>query len=112
MREALADAAERVGVPIVIPSRTVLAGAGLTVRSLKRASPDALAAAAEAAGGDVALLGRLDWNDKALGWVADWRMPGKAGIERWQVHGVNFDEAFRSGLQGAAQILATGSGSN
>jgi hypothetical protein len=109
MREALADAAERVGVAIVIPSRTVLAGAGLTARSLQKTSPDALAAAAKAAGGDVTLLGSLAWNARALGWVADWHMPARGKTEHWQVRGVNFDEAFRSGLQGAVQVLATGS---
>jgi hypothetical protein len=109
MREALLDAAERVGVPIVIPSRAVLDRAGFTVLTLQKAGPDGLAPAAAAAGGDVALLGRLVWNDKALGWVADWQMAAKAAPERWQVRGVNFDEAFRSGMQGALQILATGS---
>jgi hypothetical protein len=107
MREALLDAAAGVGVPVVIPSRAVLNGAGLTVRTLRGTSPGALAAAVRAAGGDVALLGRLTWNDKALGWVADWRMAAGPGARQWQVRGVNFDEAFRSGMRGAVRILAT-----
>jgi hypothetical protein len=108
MREALADAAARVGVPIVIPSRAVLDQAALTLQKLQGADPKAVAAAAKTAGGDAALVGRLAWSDKALGWVADWRMAAKTQTERWQVRGVNFDDAFRAGMQGAVQILATG----
>ena len=107
MREALTDAAAGVGVPIVIPSRAVLAGSGFTLQAFQQMSPGALAAAVEAAGGEAALLGRLAWNDKAKGWVADWRMAAKPGPRHWQVRGVNFDEAFRSGMQGAVRILAT-----
>jgi hypothetical protein len=59
----------------------------------------------KAAGGDVALLGRLTWNDKAGGWVADWRMAARPETRHWQVRGVNFDEAFRSGMRGAVRIL-------
>jgi hypothetical protein len=108
MREALADAAERVGVPLVIPSRAVLDHAALTFQKLQGADPEAVAAAVKAAGGDAALVGKLAWSDKALGWVADWRMAAGTQTERWQVRGVNFDEAFRNGMQGAVQILATG----
>jgi hypothetical protein len=35
-------------------------------------------------------------------------MAAKHKVEHWQVRGVNFDDAFRSGMQGALQILATG----
>jgi hypothetical protein len=106
MREALLDAAAGVGVPLVIPSRAVLADAGFAVQTFQEASPGSLAQAAKAAGGDVALLGRLTWDDKALGWVADWRMAAKPKAEHWQVRGVNFDDAFRSGMRGAGRILA------
>jgi hypothetical protein len=108
MREALSEAAAGVGIPIILPSGAALAGAGLTVQTLKQSAPGSLAARVKAAGGDVALLGELAWNEKALGWVADWRMAAKHKVEHWQVRGVNFDDAFRSGMQGALQILATG----
>jgi hypothetical protein len=107
MREALLDAAAGVGIPLVIPSRAVLADAGLSVQTFQEAGPGSLAAAVKAAGGDVALIGRLTWDDKALGWVADWRMAAKPKARHWQVRGVNFDEAFRNGMRGAVRILAT-----
>jgi hypothetical protein len=107
MREALLDAAAGVGIPLVIPSRAVLADAGLAVQTFQEEGPGSLAAAVKAAGGDVALIGRLTWDDKALGWVADWRMAAKPKARHWQVRGVNFDEAFRNGMRGAVRILAT-----
>jgi len=112
MREALSDAASGVGLPIILPSSDVLAAAGLTEDTLHKAAPVDLAAVTKAAGGDAALLGELAWDGKALGWDADWRMASNGKVERWRVRGVNFDDAFRSGMQGALQILATGARSN
>jgi hypothetical protein len=62
--------------------------------------------AAKAAGADLALVGRLLWSDPALGWIAEWRLATAERAHRWQVRGVSFDDAFRSGLRGAAQSLA------
>jgi len=63
-------------------------------------------AAAHAAGGDVPLIGHLRWSDRDLGWVADWRFASSGKSYAWTVRGVNFDEAFRVALRGAAQILS------
>ena len=53
-----------------------------------------------------ALAGSIVWSDKELGWIADWRLAANGATYRWQVRGVNFDEAFRVAIRGAAQILS------
>jgi hypothetical protein len=103
-REALAAAAERFGLPIALPDQAALAKAGLSYQDLP-ALPR-LAATARALGGDLALAGDLVWNEEALGWVADWRLGEGDKIYRWQIRGVGFDDAFRSAMAGAAQILS------
>ena len=41
-----------------------------------------------------------------LGWTADWRLSGGKAVHDWKIAGVNFDDAFRNALRGAAQILS------
>lgn len=106
MREALAEAAERVGLRALLPSEGVLAGSALKAGAWSPADRATLDAAAKAAGGDVALAGRLTWNDAALGWVAEWQLVQRGRSHRWQLRGVSFDDAFRSAMRGAAQILS------
>jgi hypothetical protein len=105
-REALAAAAERYGLPMALPDQAALAKAGLSDRDLAAPDLPRLDATARAIGGDLALAGNLVWNEQALGWVADWRMDGAGKIYRWQIRGVGFDDAFRSAMAGAAQILS------
>jgi hypothetical protein len=107
MREAIASAAAGVGIPVVLPDRAALNGAGFTAETSLAADPSSLTAAVKAAGGDMALVGTLTWNDAAMGWIADWRMDAGGREHRWQIRGVNFDDAFRSGMRGAVQILAS-----
>ena len=57
-------------------------------------------------GGEVVLVGRLVWDDRELGWTTQWRMDWGDRTHSWQVRGVTFDEAFRRGIGGAAQILS------
>jgi hypothetical protein len=107
MREALADAAERAGLPVLLPSKAVLARSGLSAAApWPPAARPALEAATRAAGGDVSLAGRLVWSEEALGWIADWQLAAEGKTHRWQVRGVSFDDAFRSATRGAAQILS------
>ena len=54
----------------------------------------------------MALIGRLAWNDKALGWIAEWRLAFGGRLYRWQVRGVSFDDAFRNAMRGTATILS------
>jgi hypothetical protein len=105
-REALAAAAARRGVPIALPSEEALATAGLRFENLWAADPSRLDTVAAAIGSDVALVGRLVWNEKATGWVADWRLRSADQTYQWQIRGVSFDEAFRRAMGGTAQILS------
>lgn len=61
---------------------------------------------AKAAGAHRPLIGTLDWSDADHGWVATWRLNDGAREHAWSVRGVNFDEAFRVAVRGAAQILS------
>jgi uncharacterized protein len=105
-REALADAAERFGVPIALPDQAALAKAGLSYESLPTVDPPRLDAAARTMGGDLALGGSMLWSEAALGWIADWRLGAQGQRYRWQIRGVSFDDAFRNAMAGAAQILS------
>lgn len=101
MRFSLAAAAERVGMPMALP----------TAANAAKAMPDAasIEAAADVAakgGEEAALTGRLAWSDEAKGWIADWRMDAGDKGYQWRRAGVSFDEAFRNGMRGAAQILS------
>jgi len=106
MRSALATAADRVGLAIVLPSTAELAGSAMTTETLSRASLSELDGAARNLGDDVALAGALHWSDEALGWIADWRLSFRGEPYQWKVRGVGFDEAFRNGMRGAAQVLS------
>ncbi len=105
-REAFAAAARQVAIPVTIPDAAGLAAANATVQRLVSADPAMLDAAAKSAGGDQALVGRLLWSDAARGWIAEWRLAFEGKLYRWQVRGVSFDDAFRHGMRGAAQILS------
>jgi hypothetical protein len=106
LRDAVAAAGDRIGMSVALPAEAALAKAELTFDTLPGADLAGLDAVAETTGGDVAIVGTLDWSDKALGWVADWRLEWKGETNHWQVEGANFDDAFRSAIGGAAQILS------
>jgi hypothetical protein len=57
-------------------------------------------------GNEVLLLGRLVWNKGTLGWKADWLLNFGTTAYRWTIKDVNFDDAFRSAMRGAAQIVS------
>jgi hypothetical protein len=105
-RESLAAAAERFWMPIALPSEAALAKAGLSYQDLPAPDLPRLDATARAIGGDLALAGNMDWNEQALGWVADWRLGSRGESYGWQIRGVGFDDAFRNAMAGAAQILS------
>ncbi len=80
--------------------------AGVSFESLPAADLARLDAAAQAMGGDRALVGRMAWSDEAMSWVADWRLRSAGETEQWQVRSLTFDDGFRKALGGAAQILS------
>ncbi|WP_236843443.1 DUF2066 domain-containing protein [Bradyrhizobium icense] len=105
-RDALFAAADRRGMAIVLPSAAALAKAGLEGAKLDTVSSSTLAPLATEHGGELALVGHLVWSDGELGWVTRWRMDWQGRTHVWDVRGVTFDEAFRRGVGGAAQVLS------
>ena len=105
-RDALLVAADRRGMDIVLPSAAALTKSKLNGAELKTAPSSTLAPVAAEQGGEVALVGQLVWDDRELGWATQWQMDWRGRTHRWQVHGVTFDEAFRRGIGGAAQVLS------
>ncbi|WP_378945211.1 DUF2066 domain-containing protein [Mesorhizobium sp. ANAO-SY3R2] len=104
MRAALAAAADRLALPLVLPSLQQLSRAGIVADGT--ASDGRLGALATSAGTDLALSGKMVWSDAALGWVADWRLASSGTVRHWEIRGVGFDDAFRDGVAGAAQVLS------
>lgn len=103
MRTSLMASADRLALPLLLPTQEEL---GLfTPDMISTADPSLLGRIAKAAGGDVLLIGTIVWRDKGPpGWVASWRIAGQ-GVG-WGISGVGFDDAFRNGVGGAAQMLS------
>jgi uncharacterized protein len=106
-REALLAAAARRGMTIVLPSVAALAKSGINAAELTAVPSSTLASRAAEQGGELALVGRLKWDDQELGWATEWQMEWQGRPHRWQLRGVTFDEAFRRAIGGAAQILSS-----
>jgi hypothetical protein len=105
-RDALLAAADRRGMDMVLPSAAALAKSKLNGAELKTMPSLTLASVAAEQGGEVALVGQLVWDDGALGWATQWQIDWRGRTYRWQIHGVTFDDAFRRGIGGAAQVLS------
>lgn len=105
-RESLAAAAAKRGMAIVLPETMALEKANVSAAQLTATPSSKLATIAGGQGGEVILIGHLTWSDQELGWTTDWRLDFEGRPHRWQMRGVTFDEAFRRGLGGAAQILS------
>ena len=105
-RESLLAAAAKRGMTIVLPSAAALAKSNTDGAELGTMTSPTLAAVAAGQGGEVALVARLVWVDRELGWATRWQMDWQSRTHRWRVRGVTFDEAFRRGIGGAAQILS------
>jgi hypothetical protein len=105
-RDSLLAAADRRGMDIVVPSVAALTKLGLSNSELAAVPPSTLAPVAAEQGAEVALVGQLVWDDRKLGWATQWQMDWLGRTHRWQIGGVTFDEAFRRGIGGAAQVLS------
>ncbi|MFB9268501.1 DUF2066 domain-containing protein [Bradyrhizobium erythrophlei] len=105
-RDALAAAASKRGMRFVLPSEAALAQRNITGAELWKAPSATLTSIAAPQGGLVVLVGQLVWDDNDLGWVTQWQMDWHGKSHRWQFRGVTFDEAFRRGIGGAAQVLS------
>jgi uncharacterized protein len=110
MAQSLDAATVPLALSATLPDGGILAAEKLDFAAVTKAEParlDALARmiGARTIGGNVALAGTLEWSDQARGWIA-WRLIAHGKIHRWRLSGVNFDEAFRNAIRGAAQILS------
>jgi uncharacterized protein len=105
-RDSLLAAADKRGMDIVLPGTAALATSNITGAELRTAPFPALTPIAAARGGEVVLVGRLVWDDRELGWATQWQMDWRGRTHRWQMRGFTFDETFRRGIGGAAQILS------
>lgn len=105
-RDALAAAADRRGLRFVLPSAAALTSANITAAELLKMPPAKLTPIIVPQGGQTVLIGRLVWDDKDLGWVTQWQIDWRRRTYKWQFRGVTFDEAFRRGIGGAAQVLS------
>lgn len=107
MRTALAAAADKQGLDLAVPGEATIAAAHLEVAGLSSADPVTIAALARASGGDMALVGTLVWSVRSPpGWIAEWHLAGREPPTAWGISGVGFDDAFRNGVGGAAQVLS------
>jgi len=105
-RESLVAAAAKRGMSIVLPDAAALTTSNIAGADVMAMPPSALASRTAGQGADVILVGRLVWVDSELGWATEWQMDWQSRPHRWQARGINFDEAFRRGIGGAAQILS------
>ena len=109
-RDSLFAAAEKWGMSIVLPTTAGLDKSGISAARFSTLRSSTLASAVADQGGEVALVGHLEWVDRELGWATEWQMDWQGRSHRWQLRGITFDEAFRRGLGGAAQILSGNGG--
>ncbi|KRR28081.1 hypothetical protein CQ14_31775 [Bradyrhizobium lablabi] len=105
-RDALLAAADKRGMLIVLPGGAALAKSNINGETLGTMPLSALAPVAAEQDAEAVLIGRLVWDDRQLGWTTQWQIDWAGQTHRWQVRGVTFDEAFRRGIGGAAQILS------
>lgn len=106
MREALANAAQRYGLTVNLPSVATLQDNQINIDTAASTPADRLLKVAEVSDGELPLFGDLRWSDAALGWVANWRLAVIGRRHRWSISGVNYDEAFRNAVRGAARVLS------
>lgn len=105
-RDALLAAAEKRGMFIVLPGAAALAKSNITGETLETTPLSTLAPIAAGQDAEAVLTGRLVWDDRQLGWATQWQIDWAGRTRRWQLRGVTFDEAFRRGIGGAAQVLS------
>ncbi len=106
MREALANAAQRYGLTVNLPSAAILEDNQIDLDTAESTPPNQLLRLAELSDSDLPLVGDLRWSDAALGWAATWSVAVNGQRHRWSVSGVNYDEAFRNAVRGAARMLS------
>jgi uncharacterized protein len=110
MREALANAAQRYGLTVNLPSVADLQFNQINIDTAEITPADRFLRVAELSDSELPLVGDLRWSDAALGWIANWRLAVNGRGHHWSVSGVNYDEAFRNAVRGAARLLSGNGG--
>lgn len=105
-RDALRAAAVRRGMSVVLPAAADITKASINAAELTHLPASKLASVATGLGSAIPLVGKLTWDDRELGWATEWQIDWQGRSYRWQFRGVTFDEAFRRGIGGAAQVLS------
>lgn len=105
-RDSLLSTAAKRGVPVVLPATGDLAKAGIEAAKLATAARSSLASVVAGKTSEAVLIGQLAWNDRKLDWSAQWRMDWEGKTHRWQLRAPTYDEAFRRGIGGVAQVLS------
>ena len=105
-RESLFAAADKRGMSIALPDVATLAKAGIDAAQLATTPAATLASRTAGQRAEATLVGHLVWNDSELGWATEWQMDWQGRPHRWRIRGITFDEAFRRGIGGVAQILS------
>lgn len=102
-RDALLSAARRRGMRLVLPS-----SAASETANIKTGEPGSGRGetAAIPQGGEVLLAVHCLWNEEQLSWASEWRVDWQNREHQWSVRAETFDEVFRRGIGGAAQILS------
>jgi hypothetical protein len=93
-------------VPIVLPAANDVAKSGIDAAKLAKAEPSSLASLVAGKGSEATLIGQLAWNDRKLDWSAQWRLDFEGKTHRWRLSAPTYDEAFRRGIGGVAQLLS------
>ena len=110
MREALANAAQRYGLTVHLPNIATLQSNQISIDTAAVISGDRLLRVAKLSDSELPLVGDLRWSDASLGWVATWSLRANGRRFRWSVSGLNYDEAFRNAVRGAARVLSGNGG--
>jgi hypothetical protein len=105
-RDSLLGTAAKRGVPIVLPAANDVTKSGIDAVKLAKVDPSSLASLVAGRGSEATLVGQLAWNDRKLDWSAQWRLDFEGKTHRWQVRAPTYDEAFRRGIGGVAQLLS------
>jgi len=105
-RDSVLAAAAKYGMSVALPKLAMLDKSRIDAASLARTSPATLAPVAAEQGAEAVLIGRLAWDARALAWTGQWQMDWQNKPHRWQARGATYDDVFRRGVGGVAQLLS------
>ena len=105
-RDSLMTTAEKRGVDIVLPATGDLTKSGIDAEKLAKVAPATLESAVSGKSSEAVLIGQLAWNEKKLDWSAQWQIEFNGKPHRWRLSAPTYDEAFRRGIGGVAQMLS------